>query len=398
MLRLGKTIVVSMVIAVINFGTPLAAFAKTKTDPKTLAENNNAFAFELYSKLQEQEGNLGVSPYSIFIGLAMLSIGARENTAAQIAHALHFSLAQQNLHPTCAVLISQLASGDTKGLYQLKVANALWAQKGYKFLNTFTYMLGKNYRTELHEVDFKDSTEDAWATLQAWVIQQTKNKITDYFSSELFDEETQLVLINAMYFNGKWANKFSSNQTKNIPFYLSKDTSIEVPIMHQKGNFRYGEDDGNQILELPYAGNGLSMLILLPREFDGLAALEKKLSPDKLRQWSEYEASEVDVYLPRFTITGEFSLKETLAALGVTDAFSEDADFSGMNGKKDLSLQAVLHKAVVEVREEGTKASVSSGTSEFVRTFQADHPFLFLIKENRFGSLLFIGRITKLEN
>ena len=387
-----------MVIAVINFGTPPAAFAKIKPDPKTLAESNNAFAFDLYSKLQEQEGNLGVSPYGIFIGLALLSVGARENTAAQIAHALHFSLAQQDLHPTCAALISQLASGDTRGFYQLKVANAPWVQKGYKFLNTFAYMLGKNYRTQLHEVDFKDSTEDAWATMQAWVTQQTKNKITNYFSSGILDEETQLVLVNAMYFKGKWISKFSPNQTKNIPFYLSKDASIAVPIMHQTGTFRYGEDDGDQILELPYAGNGLSMLILLPRELDGLAALEKKLSSDKLRQWSENEPSEVEVYLPRFTITGEFSLQETLAALGVTDAFSEDADFSGMDGKKDLSIQAVLHKAVVEVREEGTKAAAASETSEFVHTFRADHPFLFLIKENRSGSILFIGRIIKLEN
>jgi serine protease inhibitor len=397
-MKFRKTIVISMVIAVTNFATPPVAFSKIKTDPKTLAENNNAFAFDLYSKLQAHEGNLGVSPYSIFIGLAMLSVGARENTAAQLAQALHFSLPQQDLHPTCAALISQLVSGDTKGLYQLKVANAPWAQKGFKFLNTFSYMLGKNYRSQIHEVDFKDSTDDAWATMQAWVMQQTKNKITDFFNSGILDEETQLVLVNAMYFKGKWASKFSPSRTKNIPFYLSKDTSIAVPIMHQTGNFRYGEDEEIQILELPYAGNSLSMLILLPRELDGLAALEKKLSPDKLQQWSENEPSDVEVYVPRFTITGEFSLKETLAALGATDAFSEDADFSGMDGKKDLSIQAVLHKAVVEVREEGTKAAAVSGTSESAHTFRADHPFLFLIKENRFGSILFIGRIITLEN
>lgn len=365
---------------------------------KKIAEDNNALSLDLYSRLQEQDGNFVVSPYSIFMGLAMISVGARENTAAQIAQVLHLTLALQDLHPTCAALISELASGDTKGFYQLYRANALWAQKGIKFLNTFAYMLDKNYRAQLHEVDFKDSTEDAWTTIQAWVAEQTKNKITDFFSSGILDQETQLVLVNALYFRGKWSSKFNHSQTKNNLFHLSQDASITVPTMHQTGTFRYGEDDEIQILELPYTRNSLSMLILLPREPVGLAALEKKLSIEKLRQWTGNEPSEVDVYLPRFTVTGEFSVKEALTALGATDMFSESADFSGMDGKKDLSIRAVLHKAVVEVREEGTKAAAVSGTSESVHTFRADHPFLFLIKDNHSGVILFIGRIIKPES
>jgi serpin B len=393
----SKRTVASLILAGMFLAQTTIALAKTKIDLKKIAEDNNALSLDLYSRLQEQDGNFAVSPYSIFMGLALISVGARENTAAQIAQVLHVTLAPQDLHPTCAALISELAAGDTKGFYQLYRANAPWAQKGIKFLNTFTYMLGKNYRAQLHEVDFKESTEDAWTTIQAWVAEQTKNKITDFFSSGILDQETQLVLVNAMYFRGKWSSKFSHSQSKNSPFHISQDASIMVPTMHQTGAFRYGEDDENQILEIPYARNSLSMLILLPREPFGLAALEKKLSIEKLRQWSGNEPSEVDVYLPRFTVTGEFSLKETLAALGATDMFSESADFSGMDGKKDLSIRAVLHKAVVEVREEGTKAADASGTSESVHTFRADHPFLFLIKDNRSGVILFIGRIIKPE-
>jgi serine protease inhibitor len=399
----SKKIVIPLFVACMIFIETTPAFSKTKIDLKRIAEDNNAFALDLYSKLQEQDGNLCLSPYIISTGLAMTYVGARENTAAQMAKALHFTLTQQDLHPTFTALIEATNSADKKGACQLITANAIWAQKGYKFLNTFMYMLDKNYLAKLHEVNFEEFVEDARTTINAWVEKQTKNKIKDLLKPGILDENTRLVLVNAIYFKGNWIKKFNKKKTKNAPFHSTADLTLTVPMMRQKGDFKYSEDEDMQVIELPYLGNRLSMLIVLPREPDGLPTLEKKLTLENLRKWSDNDFREIEIYLPRFKITAEFSLKDTLAALGMTDAFSGIADFSGMDGKKGLFIQAVLHKALVEVNEEGTQAAAATGiaiqrTVLSTLSFRADHPFLFFIKDNRSDNILFIGRVIKPEN
>jgi serpin B len=224
------------------------------------------------------------------------------------------------------------------------------------------------------------------------------------------------VLVNAIYFKGKWARQFETNLTENEPFYVSSGKAVtgptyafnyaeSAPLMRQTGDFGYAELPDLQVLELPYAGDDLSMIVLLPREVDGLGNLEAGLTAENLTAWTaSLKSQKVNVLLPKFKMTAEFSLKDTLMALGMSDAFNFDrADFSGMDGRKDLFVEAVIHKAFVEVNEEGTEAAAATAVlmdfaavvqhPQPIPVFRADHPFLFLIRDNRSGSILFLGRV-----
>jgi len=210
------------------------------------------------------------------------------------------------------------------------------------------------------------------------------------------------VLVNAIYFKGTWANEFDPNLTADAPFLSASDAQVQVPMMTRKHNYRYAESAGMQVLELPYAGERLSMLVLLPAEVDGLAKLEDTLTAESLESWIKgLNETEVDVSLPKFELSFPFRLDDTLISLGMADAFTEQADFSGMDGSRELYIGAVLHKAFVAVNEQGTEAAAATavimqtkGLAISSIVFRADHPFVFLIRDTSTGSILFIGRVT----
>jgi len=380
-----------------------------------IVQSSNAFAVSLYGKLAAGEGNLFCSPSSIHTALAMTFAGAAGKTAEQMQKALclperlwvvegsaaELPWAQNRLHAGYRHLLSELKPAKEAG-YKLNVANALWGQKGYPWLAEFLKVTKDNYGAGLREVDFSD-TEHARNTINRWVEEQTKDKIKDLLAKGVLNSYTRLVLTNAIYFKGDWQTQFDEKFTKDAPFKLASGGEVQVPMMFQEATFRYTEDKDLQVLRMPYAGDELAMIVILPRAIDGLAEFEKTLSSTKLRNLIDImPKKKVRVFLPRFKMTSQFSLARTLSEMGMKDAFVPDtADFSGMNGRRDLFISAVVHKAFVDVNEEGTEAAAATGVAISVTSvriekppeFRADHPFLFLIRHERTGAILFIGRV-----
>jgi len=393
------------------------ATAGEKTDKQLVMAGNNQFALELYAKLRSKEGNLFFSPYSISTALALTYAGARGQTESQMTGVLHFPVItkpgtelsstlipdRQKFASVFAEIIKDLNDKGKKSGYELRIANALWGQKGYGFLEEFLELIKTNYDGQLNEVDFVRATETARKTINTWVEKKTNDKIKNLIQKGVLDSMTRLVLTNAIYFKGNWARQFKKDRTKEAPFTLADDRKVDVAMMNQTAPFRYMETEDFQGLELPYVDDELSMIILLPKEFNGLDEFEKTLTVENLSKWlGELHKLEVIVSVPRFKMTSQFGLASVLESMGMIDAFSPNADFSGMNGKKDLFISAVIHKAYVDVNEEGTEAAAATavtmkltsvGPAE-IPVFRADHPFLFLIQEKQAGSILFIGRVT----
>lgn len=376
---------------------------------KPVAEGNTQFALELYGKLSAQKGNLFLSPFSISTALGMTSTGAKGKTLDEMNQTLHFPADQAETNAGFASIMKTLNNESVpaaKRGYELSVANALWGQKGANWLPTFLETTGKNYGAGLREVDFEGATEASRKTINRWVEQQTHDKIKDLLQEGVLKPDTQLVLTNAIYFKGSWALEFNKKATKDEPFFVDGAKEAKVPTMHISSSNRYHEEAGFQALELPYKGKDLSMVIFLPKTKDGLAAFEKTLSAAKLNEWLgklRFEETVV-VSLPKFKMTSEFSLAKTLSAMGMNLLFSDGADLSGMNGKGGLYVSDAIHKAFVDVNEEGTEAAAATAivvrpTSaridpKPIPVFKADHPFFFAIRDNRTGSVLFVGRVT----
>ncbi len=388
--------------------------ANDKTSKEIIVEGNNQFALELYGKMREGEGNLFFSPYSISTALALVYAGARGQTESQIAGVLHFpvvvdtnekysTLASNRQQFACVYgeIITDLNERGKKGDYELTVANALWPQEGYAFIEDFLELIKTNYDGQLNEVDFITATEKTRNKINAWVEEKTNDKIKELIKPGVLDAMTRLVLTNAIYFKGNWARQFDEDKTKDTAFTLTSGEKIDVPMMNQTAEFNYMETERFQALELPYVDEELSLIILLPKEFDELGEFEQTLKAENLSKWlSELRKCKVVVSIPKFKMTSQFSLASVLKSMGMVDAFSETADFSGMNGKKDLSISAVIHKAYVDINEEGTEAAAATAVTMRLTSvgpastpvFRADHPFMFLIHDNLSGSILFIGR------
>jgi serpin B len=255
-------------------------------------------------------------------------------------------------------------------------------------------------------LNYERAAEAARVTINQWVEDKTRHKITDLIGPGVLNALTRMVLVNAIYFKGTWATPFPASATRPARFYARPNRTLTVPFMHQHGSFRYGENDQLQILALPYAGQQLEMLVLLPRSRDGIASLESSLTPVSLAAWTAgMRQHEVNVAVPRFKVSSGISLAETLKAMGLNDAFDPSrADFSGLDGRaRWLYLSAVLHKAYVEVNEQGTEAAAATAVVVGVRSvmrkdppreFRADHPFVFLIRDVKTASILFAGRVT----
>ncbi len=382
-----------------------------------VAEGNSAFAMGLYQQLRSGEGNLFFSPYSISTALAMTYAGAKGQTAEQMAMTLRCPTMPEVLHKLALTgepltqeqfaqafgrIIKDLNSRGGKSKYELRVANALWGQKGFEFLRAFTQTVEDQYGGKLQELDFVKAVEKARRTINSWVEKKTNDKIKDLLSAGDLDAATRLVLTNAIYFKGNWASQFKKSQTQDEPFTLLNGTEVQAPMMNQKTKFGYAETDTLQVLEMPYVGEELSMVVLLPRKTDGIGELEKDLTGENLAQWlQEAHKREVIVTMPKFKMTSKFSMASVLRSMGMTDAFTARADFSGMTGRRDLFISAVIHQAYVDVNEEGTEAAAATAVTmkltavlpDQTPVFRADHPFLFLIRDKTSGSILFLGRV-----
>lgn len=371
-----------------------------------LVQGNSAFAFDLYGALRNQDGNLFYSPHSISVALAMTYAGARGETARQMEEVLRFQLPADQLHPAFNVLDLVLSSrgenggGQDGGDFRLNIANAVWGQKGYAFLPHFLDTLAENYGAGMRAVDFVENPEASRTAINDWVAERTEETIQDLIPQGVIDQMTRLVLTNAIYFNAAWCYPFDEDRTTSDPFHLLSGDRVNVPMMHRTETFNHAvhETTQAQAVELLYAGEEASMIILLPAsgEFD---QFEDALSPDLIGEISKLlRPTRLRLSVPSFEIESEFRLADTLAGMGMPDAFdSESADFSGMAETRELYLSAVVHKAFVKVDERGTEAGAATGGTIGVTSlppaFTADRPFIFLIKDNATDAVLFVGRV-----
>lgn len=388
-------------IIILSPGCPTAPSATddpVKIDKNVMdaAQSVNKFAIDLYGKLKGQEGNLFLSPSSISTALAMTYAGARGETAAEMKKVLHFTLDDKDLHPAMGNL-TKLLSQKHEGC-SVSIANALWGQKGYCFLEEFLDLTQQNYGAGLQQVDFAGATEQARKTINTWVEENTNSKIKELLKKKHMDNDIELILTNAIYFKGTWEYPFKKEDTRREKFDLSKEKSIQTELMYmRKPVLRYMEGKGFKALELPYAGQEVSMVIFLPYRVDGLPEFEKSLTKENVAKWlAEMQKTPLlAVAIPRFKMTCEFELEDSLMEMGMVSAFGESADFSGMSGGKGLYILDVILKAFVDVNEEGTEAAAATAVSvKNGYIFHADHPFLFLIRDNRTGAILFLGRLV----
>jgi len=376
--------------------TPPAEMPK---ETPRIVEGNNAFALELYAKLRGAEGNLFLSPYSISTALAMTYAGARGDTAKEMAAVLHLPLPQETLHQAMGGLQRFLQADPAGHGYELHVANALWARRDKPIRQEFIDLVRSSYGGAMERLDFHGDAAGAAETINDWVERQTREKIKDLVNEESVRGQA-LILTNAIYFKGQWASKFEESATRGAPFKLGAGGEVTVPMMNQTGEFRHMRGEGLAMIEMPYRSGDVSMLVLLPGKVDGLAGLEDKLSAEALAAWiGRLGKVEVRVSVPKFRMTRKCKLGKKLRAMGMVSAFKGSANFSGIT-PGELWISEVLHKAFVDVNEEGTEAAAATAVimsdecASEPLSFIADHPFIFIIRDSRSGSILFMGRVV----
>jgi serpin B len=375
-------------------------------DAMAVAKGSNEFATDLYARLRsDKPTNLFFSPYSVSMALAMTYAGAEGQTEAQIAKVLHFPASGEKLHSAFSTLRKLLDVSDKTSGFQLQVTNRLWGQKGFHFLPEFLQVTNAGYGAELGLLDFKQA-DAARKTINSWIEEQTDRKLQNLLAPGVLNANTRLVLTTAIYFKARWTHEFDKGNTTDALFHVSAAEQVTVPMMNQSHSFRYLAVDDLQIVALPYGPQGnLSMLVLLPSQIEGLPGLQKLLTSENLRKWSNgLQVRPVRVSLPRFKVTAQFQMNDVLERMGMTLAFdSERADFSGMSTEEQLFISAVIHKAFVDVNEEGTEAAAATAVtmrstavrvSEKPVEFRADHPFVFIIRDNRTESILFLGQVV----
>ncbi|CAM4696541.1 unnamed protein product [Leuciscus chuanchicus] len=404
---------------------------------ESLTAANTQFSLNLFKKISEgnASGNVFYSPVSISSALAMVSLGAKGNTAAQMIKVLGFNneppMMQQTQNPQTPAELKkcpeekpedQIHSSFSKFMsdlnkpgvpYVLSLANRLYGEQSYQFVEKFLNDAKSYYEAGLEKVDFKNQSEAARVNINQWVETKTQEKIKDLVPQEAINGRTKLVLVNAIYFKGNWEKKFPKEATRDGQFKLNKNQTKPVKMMYQKAKFplAFIPEINSQVLELPYVGKNLSMLIILPNKMEdgrwrwkttGLQKLEKTLTYEKLMEWTKPEImsqEEVEVSLPRFKMEETYDMKSLLISMGMEDVFDPlKVNLFGMSSNNDLVVSKVIHKAFVEVNEEGTEAAAATGVVArtmcymIPQVFNADHPFLFFIRHNPTKSILFYGR------
>ncbi|XP_053101900.1 serpin B4-like [Hemicordylus capensis] len=363
------------------------------------------FGWDLFKEISKDgaQKNIFLSPFSISAALAMVAYGARGNTEAQIEKTTTDSQCDRpgGIHSQFRALLSQLNKPSSE--YELSIANRLYGSMSFPFVQKFLHCIKELYHAELESVDFKNKIEQTREQINAWVANKTHDKIKDLFPRGSLDHSTVLVLVNAIYFKGQWSSRFKKENTKEAPFRVNQNVSKNVPMMFQSGRFKYAaiQEPPLQLLELPYVGKNLSMIILLPRDSTGHEKLASFLTSKNIGEWlSSMYFQEVNVYLPKFKLEEKYYLKSTLASMGMTAPFEQRADLSGISEKQGLVVSRVIHQSFVEVNEEGTEAAAATGvgvkatSAQIPVVVKADVPFIFIIFHNVFKCPLFIGKYT----
>lgn len=368
---------------------------------ESIGPMNNAFAADLYAQLDSGKGNLFFSPTSVETALAMTWAGARGATAQEMAQTLHLENDPKTMDQL-GDFLRNLNEQGKKGGYELAVADALWSAKAYPFQPAYLQLVESKFGGHLSELDFAADPESAREVINKWVSDQTHDKIQDLMPKGSIFPNTRLVLTNAIYFKGKWDHIFESSRTKEADFTTSPGKTAKVSMMSQQSHFGYAENDDTQVLEMTYGHGDLAMRIYLPKKPDGLSDFEKGLTPQRLEKLDQVmQMEEVLISIPKFKIESGFNLTETLSAMGMKRAFGPQADFSGMATAEQLCIGLVIHKAYVNVDEEGTEAAGATGvtmrpTAIHIpvqpKVFRADHPFLFTIVDRKSRAILFMGR------
>ena len=371
-----------------------------------ITKANNQFAINLYKQITyKTSDNIFFSPWSISYAMVIAYEGARGETANEIKRVFHFPINPQVRRSSYARMINVLNKNN--GKYQLSMANSIWIQKDYPILDTYKDVLKRYYISEVSPINFNNGVK-ASDKINHWVSKHTNNKIKNIVSPGMFDEYSRIVIANAIYFKGKWVHKFDREDTRLGIFKLNSGKKIKVLMMHlrnSKIDFRYTEQDSIQILEMPYQGGRISMLVLLPKE-NNIQYLESILSERKIQEWRKnLKPTHVYITFPKFKFEKEYPMSSYLKNMGVKLPFKwPGANFSGIDGTDDLYIKDVIHKAYIDVYEEGTEAAAttvwtgSTGAALPPHVdFIADHPFIFILQEKETGNILFIGRVMKPE-
>ncbi len=371
----------------------------SQDDLKELVIGNNSFALDFYQAISGKDGNIFFSPYSISMALAMTYAGAAGETEQQMKNTLHFTLPQDRLHSAFNALNIGLGSY-AEETFKLNVANSIWGQSDYPFLSSFLDVIASNYGAVLKRTDFINAPEESRLTINNWVSDNTAQKINDLLPQGSIGPLTRLVLVNTIYFNAPWARQFEKRLTHDDLFYLADSSSVTLPMMRTTEYFRYAEGDGYKAVELPYKYSAGSMLILVP-DSGKFGDVEKSVTVARLSEISAKLASAyVTLEMPKFKYESDsVSLKDTFSGMGMPAAFSNYADFSGIDGSYDLSIGNIFHKAFISVDEAGTEAAAAtavgmSGTSmpPVPIELKINRPFIYFIRDNN-GTILFMGRM-----
>ena len=393
---------------------PVRSIRSRPPESEQEEEGHNDFACALFEQLRHAPGNLFFSPFSIRAALAMAQCGARGETGTQMRNVLRLGPTGDGSSGFPSEIVHQLCLAGS-GENQVLMANSLWAELSEPLLPTFLDLISRQFSGGVNHVDFRHDSESARRTINQWVETQTKGKIRELVPPDGLSAETSLALVNAIFFKGLWAVPFEKAETEEDDFRLASGRRARVPFMRQEEDFRYQDAEGFQAIDLAYEGDGLSMLVLLPKRKMGLKSLEKRLSARMLHACvARMRRQPVRLFLPRFRFGwGTADLRMPLTNLGMPLAFaSREADFSGMNGKEppsveSLFLSAVFHQAQLEVTERGTEAAAATAAVMFlgaslgpslprrIPVFRADHPFLFAIRDRKSGSILFLGRLSE---
>jgi serpin B len=370
----------------------------TDANLETTVEAYNGFALNLYQRYSHGTGNILFSPYSISTALSMTYEGARGETAEEMEAVFGFLTEPSERHPSVASIYNTLNHGDHD--YALHTVNALWIQQDYQILEEYLDCISSYYGGDANILDFVSEPEESRRIINIWVEDRTNERIKDLFPSGSIDSLVRLVLTNAIYFKGDWLYEFDPDETCVEDFYVTPSNVVEVDMMNIHTSFNYAETEGLQILELPYSGEDISMLVMLPKE-GHMGEVEAKLSMGRLGELvGMMEETDVDVYLPRFTFDTKYFMMEDLAEMGMQTAFTDDADFSGITGTRELYIDKVIHQAFIEVNEKGTEAAAATGVSVRLTSalpgelFRVDHPFIFLICDWDTGVIMFMGRVS----